>query len=93
MVPFALLVLAMILDGILTYHGILHGHDEGNPFIRYLMDMWGVLPAIVVSRILGIVWASAMLYKRYYSVMWAMVGVILFAALVPWTYLLFFTAR
>jgi uncharacterized membrane protein len=58
MSPIALHVLLQILDGILTYVGVLYlgfGTEiEGNPIVRWLMNEMGPSTALVVTKGTGI---------------------------------------
>jgi len=48
-----LLVLIQIVDGILTHRGLsLYGGvgGEGNGLLRYVMSMYGIIPALVMAK-------------------------------------------
>lgn len=51
-----ILIVSQFLDGILTYLGVdKYGHDiEGNPIIRNLIINYGLLEAIMVTKIFSL---------------------------------------
>lgn len=92
----AILILLQIMDGVLTAIGVGHfGHaSEANLAIRYLMESWGHIPALITVKSFAIV-VVAVLCVLARHVSWiprAMKGVIalyLGAAIIPWTGVIF----
>jgi hypothetical protein len=91
------LIVCQGLDGFLTSVGIdkFGIAVEGNPFLRSLMLEFGHIPvlallktAAVVLVVIMILLASRLNWIRH--AMLGVAGVYVFAAIVPWTYLLYF---
>jgi hypothetical protein len=59
-------ILLQILDGLLTYFGMLRfGVEyEGNPLINFTMETIGVAPALILYKGIGV---CMMLYLLYYE--------------------------
>ena len=92
----ALLSLLQLVDGVLTNLGInRYGIAiEGNPFLRSMMEEFGHVPTLTILKCLaiGLVIALTMMTKKLpwiKNAMSAVTAVYLFAAILPWTYLLF----
>jgi hypothetical protein len=91
----AVLVTLQVLDGILTYSGMYTFglYAEGNPLLRGLMGLFGVLPAIALTKIFCIAIVLA-LCSQAHKISWLPValtgiaGVYAFAAILPWSWLL-----
>jgi hypothetical protein len=91
----ATLITLQVLDGALTFTGMhTFGLDaEGNPFLRTLMELLGLLPALLITKgvCIGIVIA---LYQQVTRISWlghalgGIAAVYTFAAVIPWSYLL-----
>ena len=91
----AVLALLLIYDGIATYIGVnVIGHPEGNPIIRWLMEVIGVGPALFFSRIPGllIVWWIVVFQclKNFQAIiMFSVLNVSYVTfSMVPWTLLI-----
>ena len=95
----AILIILQISDGILTGLGMnMFGTGaEGNMFLRFLMESWGYIPALIICKSLAIVVIAGLCYLST-VVAWlprAMRGVIaiyMIAAIIPWTYILISTS-
>jgi hypothetical protein len=82
----AFVVVALVLDVVLTYYGLAAGLQEGNPVARALFSMFGVVESMLLMK--GLVIAVALvayawLPKRYRPVVplgialpWFVAGVI-----------------
>ena len=85
-----------IFDGVLTSMGLdrFGMHAEGNPMMRHLMEYVGPHQALLTVKILAIIFVAVLtvLAKRL-SWIKDLIGVLsciyLFAAVIPWVYLLF----
>ena len=86
-------LLLQIFDGIATYSGLQLGIREANPLLRTAFHMWGMVPALVVSKaqacglLLLIYWiASEQLAVLALGVLAAVYSV---CSLIPWLGVLF----
>ena len=89
------LILLQLMDGILTGIGMYHfGHGaEGNPFLRLLMNEFGYVPALIMSKglAIGIVCFLAYFASHIKWIKGAMMGVVALyvtAAIIPWSIIL-----
>ena len=88
------LVACQVLDGILTYAGVRFAVAmEGNVFIRQLMHMYGLAPALLVVKCLAVtlvvMLAGYSHRRRWIRPLIIFLIVIYFTlAVLPWTYLL-----
>lgn len=89
------LVTLQILDGLLTLTGM-HTFGlsaEGNPLLRSLMNLLGILPAIAIVKLFCIGTVLA-LCAQAHRISWlpaaltCVAGVYTIAAIVPWSWLL-----
>lgn len=92
-----LLALLQAADGILTSVGINRFGItiEGNPFLRSLMEEFGHIPTLALVKLLAIIVVVSLtiIANRLpwvKSAMGAVTCIYLFAAILPWTYILFF---
>lgn len=91
----AALVLAQVLDGVLTYIGLsIYGkHMEGNPILRQLIFEWGKAPALTAAKLFAI-GAAVILAFQAHTRRWVrpiilvLVCIYLILAIVPWTVLI-----
>jgi hypothetical protein len=91
----AVLVTLQVLDGILTYAGMstFGLRAEGNPLLRGLMKLVGVLPAIAITKDACIA-VIMTLCAQAHRISWLPValtciaGLYAVAAVVPWSWLL-----
>ena len=90
------LCLLQVFDGLLTSVGVArYGTDvEGNPLIRGLMEQMGSLPALGLVKLLSIIIVLGLAYFAprvpwIKGAMGAVTCFYLFAAIIPWTYILF----
>ncbi len=89
------LVVLQILDGILTYAGMstFGLRAEGNPLLRSLMSIVGIIPAIAITKASCIAVIMA-LCAQAHRISWLPValtfiaGIYAAAAIVPWSWLL-----
>ena len=91
------LVFLQVLDGIFTSIGIMRFglSVEGNPLLRALMEEFGHVPTLAASKIIAmcVILGLTCVAQRLAWVrnaMGAVTCVYLFAAVLPWTYILFF---
>lgn len=84
-----------ILDGYLTAIGVYrYGTSiEGNPFLRFLMDSYGFIPTLFVTKIaaIGIIGVLCSLCVRVAwlpTAMRAMIAIYLTFAIIPWCVIL-----
>lgn len=90
------LVILQIADGYLTSMGISRFGmaSEGNPVLRSLMEQFGHIPTLAILKLLAVAIVIGLVFSAR-SVPWvkgalgAIAAVYFFAAVVPWTYLLF----
>ncbi|MFN8388707.1 MAG: DUF5658 family protein [Bdellovibrionota bacterium] len=94
------LVLMQALDGLLTSLGVSrYGVAvEGNPLLRTLMEQFGHVPILGLVKVIAILFVIALSYyaKRLpwvQNAMGAISCIYLFTAIIPWTYILFFSSR
>jgi uncharacterized membrane protein len=92
----ALLVLLQAADGLLTMWGVdRYGVGvEGNPFLRHLMEQFGHVQILTLVKCVAIMFVGALTYyaKRQVwirNAMGAVSAIYLFAAILPWTWILF----
>ncbi len=91
----AVLVTLQVLDGILTYAGMstFGLGAEGNPFLRSLMGIVGVFPAIAITKVACIA-VIMTLCAQAHRISWlptaltCVAGIYAVAAVVPWSWLL-----
>lgn len=90
MIWFILAVTASLLDGILTYVGVSRwGPDvEANPLIYRLILHWGLIPALVFTRIVAIGLFAALWHTKHTGLLMLLAALSLFVAVLPWTYIL-----
>jgi hypothetical protein len=91
----ALLIVAQILDGVLTIGGVAtYGTAaEGNPMLRALIEMLGLAPAVVLTKLAcsGLV---VLLCYQAHSIAWlpralkGILGVYTLLAVIPWSVML-----
>ena len=87
-----ILALLQVMDGVLTAIGVGHfGHaSEANLAIRYLMDLWGHIPALVVVKGFAICVVGALIFLSRHvawipQAMKAVIALYMGAAIIPWT--------
>lgn len=92
----AVLVAFQGLDGLLTAIGIhrFGTSAEGNPLLRIMMEHFGHVPVLTMVKVaaVALVIIMTLLANRLPWVrhaMFGVCGVYLFAAIIPWTYILF----
>lgn len=90
------LILLQAADGVLTHLGVSrYGVGvEGNPFLRSLMLQFGNVPTLGFIKLTAILFILALSYYArrlpwINNAMGAISCVYLFAAVLPWTYVLF----
>jgi len=91
------LALLQLMDGVLTSFGIKEFgiSAEGNPLLRGLMQLIGPVPALITVKIAAVL-VVCILGEISYQVSWVLKALIavailyLFAAVLPWTYILLF---
>lgn len=90
------LILLQFADGVLTHLGVSrYGVGvEGNPFLRSLMMQFGNVPTLGFIKLTAILFILALSYYArrlpwINNAMGAISCVYLFAAVLPWTYVLF----
>ena len=91
-----ILILLQAADGLLTSVGVSRFgvSVEGNPFLRHLMMEFGHLTTLTMVKFIAIAMICAMTYYAtrqpwIRSAMGAVSAIYLFAAIIPWTYILF----
>lgn len=92
----AVLVLLQAIDGVLTSLGVSrYGVAvEGNPFLRSLMIQFGHIPTLGLVKFLAMMFVCTLTYYAQRqawvrNAMGAITCVYFFAAVLPWTYILF----
>jgi hypothetical protein len=91
----ALLIAAQVLDGALTIGGVwTYGTGaEGNPMLRALMELIGLTPAVVVTK-LACSALVVVLCQQAHSIAWlpralkGILGVYTLLAVIPWSVML-----
>ena len=91
------LTFLQLLDGILTGVGVINfGPEiEANSIIRFLIESWGVIPALLTVKafaLLVIIALCSMVPKVTWlaAAMKAIIVLYIFAAIIPWTMILSF---
>ena len=91
----SLMVLLQLLDGVFTGIGIWHFGTgmEGNYLLRSLMELVGFLPALILVKgasiaLTGVLCVQASKLSWVRSAFIGVIGIYLFAAILPWTYIL-----
>jgi hypothetical protein len=90
-----LLILAQILDGALTISGVTtYGTAaEGNPMLRTLMELIGLTPAVVLTKLACSALVIVLCYQAH-SIAWlpralkGILGVYTLFAVIPWSVML-----
>lgn len=89
------LVFAQICDGVLTGIGISQfgTSAEGNLFIRFFMERWGYVPALLGLKlfailIVGVLCLVSSAVPWLKTAMKALIFIYLGGAILPWTYVL-----
>lgn len=92
----AVLITLQVLDGILTLSGTLTFGltAEGNPILRELMHLIGLIPALLVTKLGCISLVVALCFQATRipwlpSALTAVAGVYTVAAILPWSIILF----
>ena len=92
----AILCLIQAMDGVFTSIGIQRFGVamEGNPLLRSLMEQFGCIPTLGAVKLLAIIAIIGIsLYASYYrwinNALRAVMLTYFFAAILPWTYILF----
>ena len=89
---FALFILVQILDGVLTYMGVLHfdaGVEvEGNPLLRIAMLALGVRTALLIVKVAAMLFGWFIYFHRYHKVLATLTAFYAVAAIFPWAVLL-----
>jgi hypothetical protein len=88
----ATFLLVQVLDGALTYTGVISFgvSIEGNPLLGWLMTLVGEGPALAGTKVLAGCCGIALHLTAVHRVLGALTCIYLAAAIVPWTALLFF---
>lgn len=89
------LITLQFLDGILTYAGIstFGIRAEGNPLLRSLMSIVGIVPAIAITKVLCVT-IIVVLCAQAHKISWlptaltCIAGLYALGAVVPWSWLL-----
>jgi hypothetical protein len=76
----AFVVVALVLDVVLTYYGLAAGLEEGNPLARALFSMYGVVESMLMMK--GVVIAVALV--AYVSVPEKYQPVVPLGIALPW---------
>lgn len=92
----ALLALLQALDGVLTSLGVSrYGVAiEGNPILRSMMVQFGHIPTLGLVKLMAVIFVCTLTYYAQRqawvrNAMGAITCVYFFAAVLPWTYILF----
>ena len=96
MVLGTILIILQAADGILTSIGVSRFGlaAEGNPFLRHLMGEFGHIPTLMILKLIAVVIIIG-LVRTAQRLPWingaigAVSCIYVFAAIVPWTYILF----
>lgn len=92
------LILLQILDGILTYAGVMRfgPEAEGNPLIKYCIVNFGLFESLVVIKGLGIVLVIILCYIKINRLILYILGIVTVlytGAVILWVYVLFFRSN
>lgn len=87
-----LFIVMVLLDGLLTYVGMLRygAVMEGNGLLRYLMEHVGVAPTLVVSRMFSLSMMLVLAHAKCYGWILILALVMLVFAVMPWIGVLWF---
>ena len=79
-------LVAQILDGALTYVGVLHFgiEAEGNVLLTTLMHAWGTGPALVAAKLFSSACGLMLFAVSVYRVLAAAAGACIGFAVIPW---------
>lgn len=82
----AVFLLVQLLDGALTYVGVLHYgiEAEGNVLLTTLMHAWGALPALVAAKAFSSVCGLMLFAVSVYRVLAAATAACAGFAVIPW---------
>jgi hypothetical protein len=85
-------LLCQLLDGALTYVGIVNfgAHIESNPLMLSFMGAIGHGPALATAKVTAGVLGILLHLRQVHGVLAALTGVYFMVAIVPWTLLLLF---
>jgi hypothetical protein len=83
-------LVAQLLDGALTYVGVLHFgiEAEGNVLLNTLMHAWGAGPALVAAKLFSSMCGVMLFAVSVYRVLAAVAGACIGFGVIPWIALL-----
>ena len=86
----AIFLVAQLLDGALTYIGVLRFgiEAEGNVLLTTLMQTWGAGPALVAAKVFSSACGVLLFAVSVYRVLAAAAGACIGFAVIPWIALL-----
>lgn len=91
MTPFGWLIamiIAQVLDGVLTYAGVTRGVPEGNPICRFFIAHLGLVGGLVFVKSFCIV-ASIEFYRQAHHRTLRVITIVMYlVAVIPWTLIL-----
>ncbi len=82
--------LALILDGVLTYIGVMRwGHGaEANPILLAMIGVFGLVPSLLFSRCVAMMAGMALYYAEAYIALFILNSLFWGLAVIPWVILL-----
>ena len=86
-------LLAQVLDGALTYLGLLtYGPGaEGNPLIAAMMRNFGHVGGLMTAKAVAAALGAALHIRQVHGIVAALTGLYIIAAIAPWTALLYWS--
>jgi hypothetical protein len=87
-------VLGQVLDAVLTYMGVSSGWHEGNPIVAWQIDAIGLLPALVIGKVVCISLVMTVReYRGFVAGIWIASILTFTVAILPWFYVLLVLGR
>lgn len=82
------MLIAQVLDGVLTYFGVSSGIPEGNPICRFFITHLGLVGGLAFVKSFCVI-ASIELYRQgHHSILRDITIVMYLLAVIPWTLIL-----
>ena len=81
---FTLFVLTQLADGILTYVGLSRGLSEGNPVALWGFARFGVVPTLIVMKIVGVVCGYVLYATGSSGMLSALTILMITIVVIPW---------
>jgi len=92
-ITIAAFVVAQILDGVMTYAGVMRWglEVEANPLIVLIVSLAGFGPGLIMAKLAAIGFGALLFWKGAHNAVAVLVVYYLVIALLPWTYVFLMT--